>query len=82
MAYQQSPQVDDSSVVGRVVSRFEVVQHALGLSQHKVALLPLESVSKGNILSPTVLSYSLFQVTCLQLACGSMYELADDIICL
>ena len=38
------PEVDDASVVGRVICGLEVVQHALGLRQHEVALLPFEGL--------------------------------------
>ena len=61
------PEVDDAPVVGRVISRLEVVQHALGLCQHKVPLLPLEGLSQRDILPTAVLPYSLLQIPSLQL---------------
>lgn len=60
------PEVDDASVVGWVICGLEVVQHALGLCQHKVPLLPLEGLSQGHTLPAAVLAYSLLQVTSLQ----------------
>lgn len=62
------PEVDDATVVGRVISRLEVVQHALGLCQHKVPLLPLEGLPQGHALPAAVLPYSLLQVPSLQLS--------------
>ena len=61
--------VDEALVVGRVVGRLEVVQLALGLRQHKVALLPLPGLRQA--LASALLPDALFQrprqhVTCPQ----------------
>ncbi len=53
------PEVDNSPVVGWVISRLEVVQHAFGLCQHKVPLLPLERLPQGDALPATVLAHPL-----------------------
>ena len=61
-----APEVDNTAVVGRVISRLEVVQHALGLCQHKVPLLPLEGLPQGHTLPAAVLPYSLLQIPSLE----------------
>ena len=55
-------------VVGRVVGALEVVQHALGLGQHEVALLPLPGLRQA--LPPAVLADPLLQVPRQQVACA------------
>ena len=59
--------VDEALVVGRVVGALEVVQHALGLREHKVALLPAPGLWQA--LPPAVLANALLQITRQQIAC-------------
>lgn len=69
------PEVDDAPVVGWVISRLEVVQHALRLCQHKVPFLPLEGLPKGHALPAAVLPHSLLQISSLQLS----YKVLADV---
>ncbi len=52
--------IDKALVVGRVVGALEVVQHALDIRQHKVALLPAPCLRQA--LPPAVLANALLQV--------------------
>ena len=70
---QHAPRVGTAGrahlVVGRVVRALEVVQHALGLGQHEVALLPLPGLRQA--LPPAVLADPLLQVPRQQVACAA-----------
>ena len=52
--------VNYATVIGWVISRLEVVQHALGVGKHKPALLPLPAL--WQVLPPAVLTNALLQV--------------------
>lgn len=52
--------VNYATVIGWVISRLEVVQHALCVGEHKPALLPLPAL--WQILPPAVLTDALLQV--------------------